>query len=180
MSTLPVPIATPDDLTYRLGWEVLAAEAAQVTVRIRRIPDPGDSDGIPVVVDSEVSLRGMIGTDQITGQLASKLSPAGRVQVLMMLVDLAYRDGHGDLAEYPIMVPDGGVRMLVLKFRAFSKWLTGLAEHDYEEMSVFMQRHGMAASLRASGIAFLRELVALAPTLRQFDDTPHLLLRWDV
>lgn len=185
-----VPTAAPHELTFRVGWEVVTSpEPDMLTVRIRREPDPGDSDGIPQCVDTEVSLRGALGSDATTAKLAQKLSPAQQVGVLVELCELAFRsvDEHGnslgDVVSYPILTPSG-VRMLVPKFKAFSKWFMSLAALNFDEMRMWMGYSARAgrtdAAFIESGLAFLAELAELVPQLQQFDDTPHLLLKWDI
>ena len=171
-----IPTAAPDELTYRVAWEIIATTQQQVTVRIRREPDPGDSDGIPMAVDAEVSVRGSIASDAHTGQLAETLSREGKLLVLRWLAELACRHGHADVIDTPIQT-ESGVSIMIWKLRACARWLTSLEMHRFEELSVYMREHGASVSLRASGIAFVRERIAkVVPNLAGFEDQAHYCL----
>lgn len=179
MSTA-IPTLAPNELTYRVGWEVVAETPQQVTIRIRRVPAPEDSDGIPVAVDAEVSLR-TVGTDQITAQLASKLNPAQKVTVLIELAELAARsvDAHnrtlGDVIEYPILLENGRVVTMIRRWSAFQTWYRELALIGFDDLWTRLRRTHSPAFC-ASALAFLRELGELVPTMAGFPDQAHRLL----
>jgi hypothetical protein len=182
MSTLNVPTATPDDLTYRIGWEVVAIDAKQVTVRLRRIAACEDSDGIPVAVEHEVSLRGVVETDQHTGQLAAKLSPQEKVRVLMTVCDLSARTldkdnvAYTDCIDTPILVPDGKVHWLATKRIRFTKWFLSMRDLEFHEVDTLLYLRGAGTALRASAQAWLRQIAELLPEFRQFDDRLDLFM----
>jgi hypothetical protein len=168
-----VPTAGPAELTYRVGWEVVEMIADQVTIRIREPePAPEDSDGIPQAVDGEISLRGIVSSGHVTAD-TYVLTDAEKVEVMHAVAELAYRHGHGDVIEYPIKTP-GGVKVLVLRWRAFARWFLSLDELGFTELQPYLR--GLPHRTRSGGYEFLSALARIIPGLRQFDDTPHLLL----
>ncbi len=168
-----VPVAGPTEPTFRVAWDVVHEAADYVTVRLRKPePAPEDSDGIPTSVDAEVSVRGVVSSGHVTVR-TFEITDAVKMQVLVALAELAYRHQHGDLVEYPIRTT-GGVRMLVLRWQAFRRWFTSVADLDFAEVVPLIA--GMPFTSRAGGLAFLRTLAGIVPNLGQFEDTPHLLL----
>ncbi len=181
-----VPIATPHELTYRVDWEVIAISNDQVTVRAKRAEvdvDPADSDGIPAAIEVEMSVRGTTGAITADVAVAKNVTPAVKVNALTALAELAYRDGKGDIIEYPFTVePEPGrveVCVGILKVRTFKKWFLEMAQFDFSDIERAM---GAVAGSdnwfvkRRAGVLVMKELQQLLPELGQFDDIPYLVL----
>jgi hypothetical protein len=182
-----VPTLAPHELTYRVGLEIIELTADQATVRLRREPDPGDSDGIPQAVEAEVSVRGSSG--HVTDKHGVRITPAIRVTALSALVELAYRDGHADMLDYPFLVTpnwksvaDPGepeVCLMIRKRETFQVWFDELAQFDFADIERHMGRVSGSSNwfhLRPAAVQVLRELAAILPTIRKIRDVPHVLL----
>lgn len=170
-----VPTLTPTDVTYRVGWEVIEQMPDIVTVQIRRVAPVDDSDGVPQLIGHETSLRGVIAATTAATNGTYQLNAGEKITVLMALCELAFRHGHGEIMEYPILVPDGGVRILVLKWQRFTRWFLALATFEFDE--VRRELRNVPHRTRAGGLSFLADLARVIPSLRQFEDCPHLLLQ---
>jgi hypothetical protein len=168
-----IPTAAPEDATYRIDWEVIEQLPEMVTVQIRKTATE-ESDGVPQIVEGECSVRGEVISSLITAN-TYVLSTAEKMTTLIALCELAFRHGHGEILEYPILVPDGGIRMLVLKWQRFTRWYLSLATFNFEEMRALLR--GLPHRTRAGGLAFLAEIAQVVPHLEKFEDTPHLLLQ---
>lgn len=179
-----VPTATPFEMTYRVGWEVIEWVPEQVTVRAKRCaePDAGDSDGIPQAVVAEVSLRGS--SEQVTDRadIARFITPELRLKVLSALAEMSFRDGL-DVLDTPFLVtPEPGkeeVCFCIRRFKGFQKWFDELAQFDFADIERAMGRVDGSLNWfhqRRAGLQVLHELAKLLPTLQQFDDMPHVIL----
>lgn len=182
-----VPTLAPHELTYRIGVEIIEITADQVTVRARREPDPGDSDGIPQAVDTEVSIRGSSG--HVTDKHGTRITPAIRVTALSALVELAYRDGHGDMLDYPFLVTpnwrstaepgDQEVCLMIRKRETFQAWFDELAQFDFADIERHMDKVSGSSNwfhLRPAAVQVLKELAAVLLTVQRIPDVPHVLL----
>lgn len=181
-----VPTLAPHELTYRVGWEVLSWMPDQITIRAHRLfdHDPADSDGIPQAVEAEVSVRGSSGQITDRAGVAHHITPAVKINALTALAELAYRDGKGDVVEYPLLVePEPGkyeVRLGILKFKTFKKWFAEMAQFDFADLEREMRPVAGSDNpfvTRRAGVLVMHELMTLLSSLEQFDDTPHLILQ---
>jgi hypothetical protein len=180
-----VPTLAPHDLTYRIGWEVIAWMPEQVTIRAHRIADqdPGDSDGIPQQVEAEVSVRGSSGQITDRAGIGQFITPDVKKNALTALAELAFRDGKGDMLEYPFIVePEPGKREVcfgILRFKTFQKWFLEMAQFDFADIERAMGQVAGSDNpfvIRRAGVMVMHELKKLLPELQPFDDTPHMLL----
>lgn len=154
-----------------------AGATAIVTVRLHRLGPRTSAacDGVPEAVVPENS--GKIYHGEVDGP-ALDLHPADVWQILANLAELAFHHGHGDIVEYPVLTRERGVSVLVLRWKAFNRWLTTLADHPvpFGELGTICAT--CTARVRNGAVPLVKMIRRLAPALREHDtsDNPYFML----